>query len=119
VFTRWTDKARVYGCATHRRKGPSICANAEVIEMSTADAAVLDVVERALDGDVLAAVVDRATERLSRQRNRRGDPETQLTTLESEIRRLTSAIASGGELQPLIDALRARARRNGSESSAS
>lgn len=48
VFTRWTDKARVYGCATHRRKGPSICANAEVIEMCTADAAVLDVVDRAL-----------------------------------------------------------------------
>lgn len=35
-------------------KGPSICANTDVIEMGTADAAVLAVVERALDPELLA-----------------------------------------------------------------
>ncbi len=61
------------------------------------------------DGDLIAAVVDRAAERLAAQRHRRSDLDGQLSTLDMEIRRLTSAIASS-ELPPvtLIDALRAR-----------
>jgi site-specific DNA recombinase len=96
VFTRWTDKARVYGCATHRRKRPSICANGEVIEIGTADAAVLAVVEQALDGELLAAVVDRTAEKLAGQENRRTQLEAQLSNVEAQIRRGTPAILTGG-----------------------
>jgi hypothetical protein len=106
VFTRWSDKARVYRCATHRRKGPSICANTEVIEMRTAHAAVLAVAEQALDPELLAAVVDRTAEKLAGQANRRTQVEAQLSNVEAQIRRATSAILAGGELPPLVEALR-------------
>ena len=107
VFTRWTDKARVYGCATHRRKGPSICGNAAVIEMGTADAAVLAVVEQALDPELLSAVVDRTAEKLAGQANRRAQLEAQLADVEAQIRRGTTAIITGGgEVTHLVEALR-------------
>lgn len=106
VFKRWSDKANVYGCATHRRKGPSICENSAVIEMGIADAAVLAVVERALDPELLAAVVDRTAEKLAGQANRRTQLEAQLGDVEAQIRRATSAILAGGELSPLVEALR-------------
>ena len=71
---------------TLTRRGRNVCANADVIEMSAADAAVLAVVERALDGELRAGVVARAAERLNGQRNRRSDLEAQLTTLDAEVR---------------------------------
>jgi site-specific DNA recombinase len=95
VFKRWSDKANVYGCATHRRKGPSICENSAVIEMGTADAAVLAVVEQALDPELLAAVVDRTAEKLAGQVNLRTQVEAQLGDVEAQIRRATSAILAG------------------------
>jgi hypothetical protein len=107
----WGDKANVYGCARHRRKGPSICANAEVIEMGTADVAVLAVVEWALDPELLSAVVDRTAEKLPGQAHRRAQLETERVSLEAEIRRLTAAIAAGGDLAPLVEALRERESR--------
>jgi hypothetical protein len=79
VFTRWTDQASVYGCATHRRKGPRICGNAAAIEMGTADAAVLTGVAQALDPELLSAVVERTAEKLTGQANRRTQLEAQLT----------------------------------------
>jgi site-specific DNA recombinase len=111
VFKRWSDKANVYGCATHRRKGPSICANSAVIEMGTADAAVLAVVEQALDPELLSAVVDRTAQKLAGQAHRRAQLEAECTSLEAEIRRLTAAIAAGGDLAPLVEALRERESR--------
>jgi hypothetical protein len=85
---------------------PSICGNAQVIEMSTADAAVLAVVEQALDPELLAAVVDRTAEKLAGQAKRHADLEAQLKTVEAQIRRATAAILTGGELLPLVEALR-------------
>jgi hypothetical protein len=111
VFKRWSDQANVYGCATHRRKGPSICGNTAVIEMGTADAAVLAVVEQALDPELLAAVVDRTAEKLPGQAHRRAQLKTERVSLEAEIRRLTAAIAAGGDLAPLVEALRERESR--------
>ena len=89
VFNRWTDKARVYGCATHRRKGPSICGNAAAIEKGTADAAVLAVVEQTLDPELLAAALDRTAEKLAGQAYRREQFETQLADVEAQMRRGT------------------------------
>ena len=57
-----------------------VCENSAVIEMRTADAAVLTVVEQALDPELLAAVVDRRAEKLSGHANL-------CTRLEAQLRR--------------------------------
>jgi hypothetical protein len=111
-------KAKVYGCATHRRKGATICPNGRVIALTAADEAVLTVVERALDGELLAAVVDRAADKLDAQRDQTAGLTTERDRLNAEIRNLTAAIAAGGDLASLVEVLREREQR-GRPSSAS
>ena len=80
------------------------------------DAAVLNT----LGGDVLRpsvvmAVLDGVLEAMSPRTRARdvGELRTELTGLDRELARLSNAIAAGGELGPLLDALRVRhARRD-------
>jgi len=60
-------RAFVYGCATHRRKGATICPNDLTVPMEEADVAVLCSVEDILlDSQVLNRAIDRAMALLSR-----------------------------------------------------
>ena len=107
-------RAVFYGCAAYHRRGKSICANSLTVPMAVTDDAVLSVVEDAiLRSEVVEAAVERAVEQLTATTvvSRRPTLEADLAALESELTRLTGAIATGGELPALLDAVQDRERR--------
>ena len=99
-----------YRCSVARRKGASVCANGLAASMGDTDAAVLASVENTLKNP---AVVERALAHAEAlvMADRTGDQrvafEAQLADAEAAVRRLTAAIASGGDLAPLVSALAA------------
>ena len=107
-------RAYFYACVASWKRGRSVCANSEIIAMDRADDAVL----QALGGDVLrpavvSAVLEGVLEAI-KPAARAGAIDRhreELATIEREIGRLTAAIAAGGELTPLLDALKARQSR--------
>jgi len=104
----------VYGCASHRRKGACVCGNGLLVPMDVADEALLQVVEeRLLDPAVIERALAHAEAALAQDRTaeRRQALEDDLATLERAIGRLTAAIAAGGELAPLVEALATHDRR--------
>jgi DNA invertase Pin-like site-specific DNA recombinase len=107
-------RAFVYGCAVHRRKGDSICQNALVVPMAAADVAILEAVESTLlDPAVVARAFSYAIEALEAERSteRRDAIGADLAAAERAVARLTAAIAEGGELSPLVEALRTQEAR--------
>lgn len=103
-----------YGCAGHSRKGRAVCANDLTLPMATVDEAVLGTVERImLDPDVVQLATSQALEMLAGDQTaaRRSQLEKDLAAVQSELDRLTEAIAAGGELSSLTGALRTRESR--------
>lgn len=101
-------RARVYGCATHRRKGAVICPNGLVVPMEDADLAVLAALEdTVLAPAVVTRALDVALDTLATTRSGAGREaiDTELQTLDQAIARLTQAIIAGGELPPLVQAV--------------
>ena len=108
-----TRRAVFYGCAAYHRRGKSVCANSLTVPMEATDDAVLTVVEDAiLRPEVVEAAIERAVEQLTATtvKSRRPALEADLTALESELVRLTGAIATGGELPALLEAVQDRER---------
>jgi DNA invertase Pin-like site-specific DNA recombinase len=117
VMSRSHGKQRAffYGCVAHHKRGNRVCENSLTLRMETVDDAVL----RSLGGDVLRpgvvnaviagvlADVKPATRARDLERRR-----AELASLEAEIHRLTEAIARGGQLAPLLEALHARQARS-------
>jgi hypothetical protein len=103
-----------YRCYVARRKGPACCTNKLPVPMADADAAVLRAIESTLlDPRVVKKALEHAERAIARDR-KAGDAETlqgELTECEKAIRRLTSAIASGGDLPALVAALGAQDRQ--------
>jgi hypothetical protein len=107
-------RAYVYGCATHRRKGACVCANRLIVPMEDADASMLTAVEDTLLNPVVVArAIDYALQAIDAQfsTDRRGALEVDLIAVEQAISRLTGAIAAGGELTSLVEALQVQERR--------
>ena len=102
-------RAFVYRCSVNRRKGHHICPNGLIVGMKDADDAVLSTVEDTL---LHPAVVMRAIEYaekallLDRSVDQIVTLESDLADVEAAVRRLTTAIATGGDLAPLVDALK-------------
>jgi hypothetical protein len=110
--------AELYACSAYHKRGTSICGNQLAMRIEQVDEAVL----RTLGGDVLRpavvmAVVDRVLDRISVPA-----PADDLGPLQDEQRavslEITSAIASGGDLPSLVDALKRRQARRDELSSA-
>ncbi|HYN07173.1 MAG TPA: recombinase family protein [Vicinamibacterales bacterium] len=103
-----------YRCYVARRKGPACCTNTLPAPMADADAAVLRAVEDTL---LHPAVVERAIQyaetEVARQRSagREDALAAERDTVQAAIRRLTAAIATGGELAPLVEALQLHERQ--------
>ena len=107
-------RAVFYGCAAYHRRGKSICANSLTVPMAATDDAVLSVVEDAiLRPEVVEAVIERAVEQLTATtvESRRPSLEADLAALDGELARLTGAIATGGELPALLEAVQDREQR--------
>jgi site-specific DNA recombinase len=104
-----THRAFFYGCSSYHRRGTSVCTNCLTMPMETADDAVLTVLENGLlDQRVLDAAVRRTADRLSRRGNATASVRRELARVDSELANLSAAIAAGGDLPALVDALRAR-----------
>jgi site-specific DNA recombinase len=113
--TRRQGQRRVlfYGCSSYSRRGTSVCTNNLMVPAVSVEAAVL----RAVDDQLLSiSVAEEALRRataaiVERQPDRDGGSREELARVEAEGERLTLAIASGGELSPLVHALRDREAR--------
>ena len=109
-------RAYYYGCRTHWRASRAICRNALQIPMDVADAAVLEAVEdELLDDDVIAEIIDGVIAELSASPDAIAKAHVrlqgELRTLDKEIGRLSTAIAKGGQLDALLEALAERERK--------
>ncbi len=109
-----TARRRFYGCSAYHDRGRTVCANGRDVSMTEAN----DIVIEALLDDVLdeSMVTDAVQEALRLiQGDDTGDPLAQLDAeaakVERERTRLVSAIASGGQLSGLIEALQERERQ--------
>lgn len=108
------ERAFFYACTAHHKRGSAICSNGLVMRIERIDEAVL----QTLGGDVLRpavvqAVLDGVFEAMSPQVRRQNVAglRSELEQIDREIARLTEAIAAGGQLAPLLEALTARQRR--------
>ncbi len=110
-------RAYFYGCIAYHKRGTGVCGNALQRPIACVDEAVLGT----LAGDVLRpavvmAIVDGVFKGLApaaQARDRKRDG-AELQALDREIGRLTGAIATGGQLSSLLEALTWRqARRDG------
>ena len=99
------------GHVFHKR-GSKVCSNNLEIPMTTIHAKVLELAREALQPDVIDAAVTRALQLQADAAKDREAPgkaaEERLRNLDAEIARLTSAVAQGGDLPSILDALTAR-----------
>ncbi|MGH9239791.1 MAG: zinc ribbon domain-containing protein [Vicinamibacterales bacterium] len=110
------QRAFFYGCAANHQRGEAICANGLEIPMAIADSAVLEIVEQSI---LTPAVIEEAIDRLFSMVNEPSDEadrraanlQGEIDRLEAEVARLTEAIAEGGALSPIVDALKKREGR--------
>jgi site-specific DNA recombinase len=98
---RGTLRAHFYGCLAYHKRGTTVCGNRLWVPVDRVDEAVL----RTLGTDVLRppvvmAILDGVEELRS-----------ELSAIERELARLTNALAAGGTLEPLLEAVKTRQGR--------
>ena len=108
------QRAFFYACTSYHKRGTSVCGNGLVVRAERVDEAVL----KTLGGDVLRpavvrAVLDGVAEAMKPGTADRGLDalSAEHETIERELARLSEAIAAGGQLGSLLDALKARQLR--------
>lgn len=100
-----------YSCSSFYRRGPEVCPNRYEIPMRSADAVVTEtLLEELLTPDRLAVVLERLLARAAAERDTpnitRVDLERQLAEVERVLDRLTAAVAAGGDIPALIEAIK-------------
>jgi ssDNA-binding Zn-finger/Zn-ribbon topoisomerase 1 len=103
-----------YGCAGYHDRGRTVCGNGADVPMADADYMVIEaLMDDVLDESMLSEGIDEACRLLQ------GDDgldervaliEGRLKTVDQERARLATAIATGGEMEGLLEALRSRER---------
>ncbi len=108
-------RAYYYGCTSYHLRGRRVCTNNLEIPMDLTDRAVLAGFERdVLRPEVVEAAVSRAVTALLPTEQtvaRHAALEVDLRGLETELARITAAIAAGGELDPLVAGIKQRVAR--------
>jgi site-specific DNA recombinase len=89
---------RMYGCSSHYHRGETVCGNATVVPMEVTDRAVLAKIGDLLTPDLAEDVIGRLRELADAQAatDPRTPVEAELAGVETQIARLTEAIAMGG-----------------------
>jgi site-specific DNA recombinase len=105
-----------YACMVYHLRGRAVCKNNLEVPMEATDLAVLDAVEHdVLRVEVLETALAKALDALQPSADLLDDRarglREEFARLEAEVRRLATAIASGGELTALMTALHERERR--------
>ena len=108
-------RAKFYGCSGYHDRGRTVCPNGADVPMEDADLMVLEAV---LDDVLTPDLVDEAVTEALRLLQPDDDGEAQLsqlakevTRVEGERSRLANAIATGGDLEGLLVAMKDRERR--------
>jgi DNA invertase Pin-like site-specific DNA recombinase len=100
-----------YACAGHHQRGPTVCGNRRVLPMGEGNAIVIEsLLDDVLDLSMLTEAVDEALDLLMTDSSdeRLEVLDGQLVKISRERDRLVAAIAAGGQLAGLLDALQAR-----------
>ena len=103
-------RAYFYGCTSFHLRGSSVCTNSVEVPMDRSDAAVLEAIQNdVMNPDVIAATLRKALARLKptakAAQARRAEMERQLVDVNKQIERLTEALAVGGNVQTLVQAI--------------
>ncbi len=110
------QRAYFYGCTSYHLRGRTVCGNNLEAPMGIADRAVLSSIEHdLLRPEVIELAIAKAAERLRPDSNhlevQRETLKGELAKVEEELERLTTAIASGGDLPALLQGVKDRERR--------
>ena len=103
-----------YLCGYHHQRGRTVCVNGLEAPMEATDYAVLASIERdLLRPEVVERAIEFATDEMRPDSDdtRRADILAGIHRLDSELARLTAAIASGGDLPALLVAVKERQGR--------
>ncbi len=110
-------RAFFYVCSSFYKRGRVVCPNALKMRLEEADDAILSALERELlDPDMLQEAAARAAARVAAPAEdltaRRHGLDTALGHTEAALARLTQAIAEGGSMPTLVQAIRDQERRH-------
>ena len=108
-------RKQFYGCSAYHERGRTVCENGADVPMTDANDIVIEaLLDDVLDETMIAEAVDAAVGLIQGE----GDVPERLEVVEAAIRtvseertRLAAAIASGGQLSTLLDALQGREAR--------
>ncbi len=111
------QRAFFYACSSFEKRGRVVCPNSLKMWLTVADEAVLSALERELlDPEILQEAAARAAARVAAPAEditaRRHGLETALAHTEAALGRLTQAIAEGGSVPTLVQAIRDQERRH-------
>jgi site-specific DNA recombinase len=109
-------RAMFYGCAAYHERGKTVCANKADVPMIEADDIVIEaLLDDVLDAQLLVDAVDEALQLVADEQSQDRVPglEAEIEHVEGERARLVAAVASGGSLEALVAALKAREERLG------
>lgn len=103
----------VYLCVTYLQQGRKVCTNNAALPMRATDEAVLSaVMAQVLSPEVFQAAIEEAIRQLrlteQQQETERERLTISLKQIERELARLTQAIAAGGEIRTLVEAVQTR-----------
>jgi site-specific DNA recombinase len=109
-------RAKFYGCASYHDRGTTVCTNGRDLPMADGDGIVIEtLLDDVLSPDILDDAIDGAIELVQGDgadvAGRLERVEQDLEQVERERARLVAAVAAGGELSGLLDALQERERR--------
>jgi site-specific DNA recombinase len=110
------QRAFFYACSSFEKRGRIVCPNSLKMWLQVADEAILEKLrQELLDPEILEAAAARAAARVAAPAEaidgRRHALETALGHTEAALGRLTQAIAEGGSVSTLVQAIRDQERR--------
>ncbi|MEO8520558.1 MAG: recombinase family protein [Acidobacteriota bacterium] len=110
-------RAYFYACSSFHHRGKTVCANSMEMRLADADDAVLSALERKLlDPAILEAAIARAAARVALPPEdpaaRRHAIAVALGQAEAALAHLTQAVAEGGAVATLVQAIRDQERRH-------
>jgi site-specific DNA recombinase len=110
-------RAYFYACSSFHHRGKVVCPNSLEMRLEVAEEAILSALERELlDPEILEEAAARAAARVATPAEsidtRRHTLETALAHTKAALARLTQAVAEGGSVSTLIQAIRDQERRH-------
>jgi site-specific DNA recombinase len=111
------QRAYFYACSSFHHRGKTVCPNSLEMRLEVAEGAILSALERELlDPGILEEAAARAAARVATPAEnidtRRHTLETALAHTEAALARLTQAVAEGGSVSTLVQAIRDQERRH-------